>query len=130
MLSAELDRASRLLWSAVAAAVLVAWLGAFGYTALRLREQAIQDGLASTRLHATSLEDSLTQALRVLELSGQALQEQFTDNPGSMAGLNQELQRRVRSMPFARSLSIADSEGRIVASSNADNVRTHIDLRS
>ena len=51
MLRAELDRASRLLWTAVAAAVLVAWLGAFGYTALRLREQAIEEGLAHPVIH-------------------------------------------------------------------------------
>ena len=96
MFRAELDRASRLFWAAVATAVLVAWLGAFGYTALRLREQALQDGLNSTRLHATSLEDNLTQALRVLELSGQALQEQFMQAEGSTAVLNREMHRRVR----------------------------------
>ena len=128
MLRAELDRASRLLWTAVAAAVLVAWLGAFGYTALRLREQAIEEGLASTRLYTTSLEDSLTQALRVLELSGHALQEQFTGDPGSVAMLNQALQSQVRGMPFARSLSIADSEGRILSSSNRDNTGIRVDL--
>ncbi|MDZ4188713.1 MAG: EAL domain-containing protein [Hydrogenophaga sp.] len=128
MLRAKLDRASRLLWYTVAAAVLAAWLGAFGYTTLRLREQALQDGLASTQLYTTSLEDSLTQALRVLELSGHALQEQFTGDPGSVAMLNQELQSRERSMPFARSLSIADSEGRILSSSNRDNIGIRVDL--
>ncbi len=120
---ASFRHASGALWLAVLVSVVLTWMGAFGYTAWRMRQTAIQESLEVTRLVALSLEDSLTQALQSAELSVQTLQAQYVSHPAGGVAFNARLQDTARNMPFIRSMSLADGDGRVLFSSDLGNLR-------
>jgi diguanylate cyclase (GGDEF)-like protein/PAS domain S-box-containing protein len=117
----SLSLVNRLWWLGVFAVVLLAWLGAFAYTAAQLRQKTLDDALDATRLYAHSLEDHLTQTLLALELTSHTLQEQLGGQLVLRASIERQLEQAVRSMPAVRSLSIADANGHLLYSSNPRN---------
>lgn len=90
----------------------------------RLREDALEENLALARVQARVFEEQLTQTLTLTELTLQGLGETLG------AGDNyQQLEQTVRRLLFIRSLSVADAAGRIVSSSNPDNIGARLDSR-
>lgn len=98
-------------------------LGAFAYSSWQLRQTAIKEGLGVTRLVALSLENNASQALGALDLSLIPLQDTVALHRLSGAQLNTALRIQISNMPFVRSLSLADEQGRIRFSSEPKNIK-------
>lgn len=100
--------------------LVVAWLSALGFTAWRLRQDALANAGVNASMHARNFAEHLTQTLQVIDLTAASL-----DPVGERLD-PQELSRRLgvalRPAAFLRSISLIDASGRVVASSNADNV--------
>lgn len=106
----------------IALALLVGGMAAItAFTVLRLRTDSIVAGLETSALHSRSFEDLITQNLHVIgliaahALSG-ALEQSESD--GGPSRFSATLARA----PYLRSMSFVDTDGRIVSSSNPDNV--------
>ena len=105
------------------------WLVTVVYGIWHLRSNALDSGLATAQLHAREFEEDLTQKLQLIESVALGTETE----PGKEVG-HQELNRRLtaiaRPVPALRSLSLLDSAGRIVASSEPRNIGVHVDTAS
>lgn len=108
-------------WGAASATVLVFWVATMVYTALKLRTETVSTALQTASLHAHSLEDSFTQSLQSVELLSSAVEPRLVQ-PVNWDNLAQELNASIRSMPYLRSLSVTDEMGKVLSSSNPDNI--------
>ncbi|WP_234087208.1 ATP-binding protein [Azonexus sp. R2A61] len=93
----------------------------------RLREETLARHLDEARAQARVFEEQLTQTLNLVHLTLQGIPETLEATPQQHRQAGQQLQVMVRRLSFLRSLSIADEQGRIVASSNPDNVGATLD---
>jgi PAS domain S-box-containing protein len=107
--------------------LLGSWLAVFALTLWQLRENALANAQATAVTHARNFEEHLTQTLQVIDLTAGSI-DPTRDNRLDYAELGQRLAIRLRPAPFLRSLSLLDGKGRIVASSNADNLNLKIDV--
>ncbi len=110
-------------------AMLCLWIVMLAYISWDQRGNALKNGLAAAELQARNLEDYWTQSLRVIELSAtnfEYIRTPWTDQ--------QDVERRLldtlRAAPYLRSLSIANANGVIVASSARTNLGEGIELSS
>jgi PAS domain S-box-containing protein len=94
---------------------------------LRLRQNALDSHLEDARSHARVFEEQLTQTLTLADLSLQAMPELLDGSGFNEREVSRQLERMLRRLLFLRSLSIADENGRILASSNPENVGQQID---
>ena len=106
-----------------------AMLAMTAYTLWRLHGESISNGLELSASHARSAEDFLTQNLHVTEL--------VAASAGLAGNGEQDLRHIERSFvttlqhaPFLRSLSLLDTHGRIVASSNPANIGVRVSTES
>lgn len=113
----------------VVGAMLCLWLGTLTYISWGQHNTALTKGLSDAELHTRNLENYLTQSLRIIELSATNfelhLQPDFDQHD-----VGKRLIDAVRAAPFLRSLSIADANGRIVASSASANLGKRVALDS
>lgn len=117
--------------------VLIAALGLFvgamsaftGYTLWRLHAVAINNGLEISEMHARSFEDFLTQSVRVTELSAAQMAAPENVVPNRKA-IDNTLIKTLRNAPYLRSISLMDSNGKIVASSNRANIGVPVDTQA
>ena len=92
-----------------------------------LRQETLNRHLLEAEAQARVFEDQLTQTLNLSNLTLQSLAESI-DLPTTRAALkksdaaNSQLEIIQRRLLFLRSLSIADAQGEIIASSNPENV--------
>ncbi len=91
------------------------------FTIARLRADSIVAGLEVSALHSRSFEDLITHNLHVIGLiAAHALSGGFDQaEPG---GRSPRFSSTLARAPYLRSMSFVDETGRIVASSNSDNV--------
>ena len=91
---------------------------------VRMRQDALSAHMEEAVSQARVFEDQLTQTLNLTSLTLQSLPEAIDLSPGDMQPqrANGQLEQIQRRLLFLRSLSIADDAGRIVASSNPDNI--------
>lgn len=110
-------RATTLL---ILALLIIAWLSALAFTAWRLRQDALANAFVTASMHARNFTEHLTQTLQVIDLTAASL------DPGGEAIDPHELSRRLavalRPAAYLRSISLIDESGRVVASSNGDNL--------
>ncbi|EXI66495.1 MAG: Non-motile and phage-resistance protein [Candidatus Accumulibacter adjunctus] len=106
--------------------LLSSWLAAFAYTLWRLRSETLDTGLQTARMHVGNFAEHLTQVLQVVDLMAGAV-EPRGDEPLDPAEMGSRLTTALRPNPFLRSLSLLDGSGRIIASSNPDNLGVAID---
>jgi PAS domain S-box-containing protein len=110
----------RLTTLAVIALLIIAWLSALGFTAWRLRQDALANAFVTASMHARNFAEHLTQTLQVIDLTAASL------DPGGEAIDPHELSRRLavalRPAAYLRSISLIDASGKVVASSNSDNL--------
>ena len=100
-----------------------------GYTLWRLYSVAINNGLEISEMHTRSIEEFLTQSLRVTELSAiQAVPQEISAS--DLPGIESTFVKTLRNAPYLRSMSMLDKNGRIIASSNHANVGTSINSES
>ena len=102
-------------------------LALFAYTSWGNRQHTLQSGLTTASTHTRNLESFLTQALNIIELSAINF-ESYTLLGIDWAEINPRLLDAVRAAPFLRSLSIADANGVIWASSTPADVGESIEL--
>jgi diguanylate cyclase (GGDEF)-like protein/PAS domain S-box-containing protein len=109
--------------------VVVVTLATTSYLVRAKHADDISTGLEIAALHTRSLEDLVTQSLRVTELAAtNALQR---GSPMPVPGqLDQAFNASLRHAPFLRSISLLDDRGRIVASSNPANTGKQIPMDS
>jgi PAS domain S-box-containing protein len=108
--------------------LLGSWLAALAFTVWRLHEESMTNGMANAVTHARNFEELLTQTLKVIDITASTLDPQL--NPQGRidsAELGRSLNAALRPTPYLRSLSLLDSNGRIVASSNVKNIGVRID---
>lgn len=111
--------------------LLGSWLAALAFTVWRLHEESMTNGMANAVTHARNFEELLTQTLKLIDITASTLDPRL--NPQgtiNSAELGRSLNAAIRPTPYLRSLSLLDSNGRIVASSNAQNVGVRIDTAS
>jgi len=101
--------------------LLASWLTAFGFMLWRLRADTLDNGLQTARMHAGNFAEHLTQTLQVVDLMAGGI-EARGDDPVDSAELGRRLTTALRPNPFLRSLSLLDASGRIIASSNPENL--------
>jgi len=91
---------------------------------VRMRQDALDAHQAEAVSQARVFEDQLTQTLNLASLTLQSLPEAINLPAGDETPLraNGQLEQIQRRLLFLRSLSIANDDGRIIASSNPDNL--------
>ena len=89
---------------------------------LRLRQESLDQHLHQAESQARIFEDQLTQTLNLTSLTLQSLPETIRLEPEARQAAQQQLEQIQRRLLFLRSLSVADKEGWIFASSNPGNV--------
>ena len=109
----------------VLALLAAGWAAALAFTLWRLRDDALDNGYAAAMLRARYFEEHLTQTLQFVDLTAGSLRP-AGDGRAEVSGLGEHLRGILRPMPFIRSLSLLDTEGRVVASSNPDNLGVHV----
>ena len=104
--------------------LLVAAIAAATFSNIyRQRETALAQYLVEAESQARIFEDQLTQTLNLASLTLQGLPEVLElSQPKQIEQSNKQLERVQRRLLFLRSLSAADAGGRIVASSNTENI--------
>jgi len=123
---------SRLLRRYFLAALLLFVTGTLiltSYTLWLLRSDAILNGLEVSAMHSRSFEDFITQNLLVTDLVGANLLDQ-EDHLADVDHVTGFLSSTLRHAPFLRSLSLLNDRGRIIASSNPDNLGMIVPLES
>nr|WP_326531443.1 PAS domain S-box protein [Rhodoferax sp.] len=98
-------------------------LGTAAYSLWRLHQDSVENGLNLAALHTKSIENLFTENLRVATM----VAVNATPSSGAapdIAQLERNFSNALRQVPFLRSLSLADTTGRIVASSNPANIGT------
>ena len=93
-----------------------------------LRHLMLQDMLSHARVQTHNLEDRLSQSFQLLQMHLQAL----TVEPPALESTQQHLQAELvalqRKLPYIRSLSVLDAQGRIVASTQEANLGRSLQL--
>lgn len=112
---------------AMVAAMLCLWLATLAYLSWGQRNAVLNEGLSDAALHSRSIENHWTQSLRIIELSAANFESRLT-HALDRQETNLRLLDAVRAAPFLRSLSIADAQGRIVASSADANLGEAVTL--
>ncbi len=97
-------------------AVLAAVTGT-AYVIERQKNIALAEGLDLSALHARAFEEHLTRSLKTI----QTLVDFIAVGPDE-ENIDELFQRTLRQAPFLRSLSMLDTSGRIIASSNPGNI--------
>ena len=101
--------------------LLASWLAAFGFMLWRLRGETLDNGVQTARMHARNFAEHLTQSLQVIDLMAGGF-EPRGDDPVGEVETGRRLAATLRPNPFLRSLSLLDASGRIIASSNPENL--------
>lgn len=102
-------------------ALALGWLGAFASAGLHLRQEALQAAHIQAQGHVRSIEHHLSFALQAVDLAAASI-DASTPGVADHEVLTQNLSATLRPLPFLRSLSLLDAQGRVVASTNARNV--------
>lgn len=91
------------------------------FSVLRLRSETIDAHRDIAAMYAHVFEDHLTQTMRFVNL---VLAQTLDSEPAkqSLPALSAQLTKTLRQTPALRSLSLLDAHGRIVASSNPENI--------
>ncbi|MBK5970909.1 MULTISPECIES: ATP-binding protein [Thiorhodovibrio] len=95
----------------------------------QLREDALENGYATAETYARAFEDFVTQTFNLTELLAARQDWATVMADQTAAEREQTLSAAILHVPSMRSLSLGTG-GRIVASSNADNLGLEIDCRS
>ncbi|MBS4016874.1 MAG: response regulator [Dechloromonas sp.] len=119
---------TRLLIGLQVVLIVAVLLGSLSHV-LRLRQDALDSHLEDARAHARVFEEQLTQTLSLADLSLQAMPELIDGAQIDEKATARQLEGMLRRLLFLRSLSIADEHGRILVSSNPDNVGQQIDSK-
>ena len=117
---------TRLLIGLQVVLIVAVLLGSLSHV-LRLRQDALDSHLEDARAHARVFEEQLTQTLSLADLSLQAMPELIDGGQIDKRATARQLEGMLRRLLFIRSLSIADEHGRILVSSNPENVGRQID---
>jgi PAS domain S-box-containing protein len=107
--------------------LLGSWLAALGFVVWRLREDTLANSLATATTHARNFEEHLTQTLQVIDLTAGSI-DPFHNGKLDFNDLGARLVTALRPAPFLRSISLLDANGKVLASSNPDNLGTKIEL--
>jgi len=103
------------------ALLFLSWLSALGFTLWHLREDALDRGADTAQTHAQHFEEQLTQSFRVIDLTAGSMGAPAVRGMDSWA-LARRLLELSLPIPYLRSLSVVESDGRVVASSHEANV--------
>jgi signal transduction histidine kinase/FixJ family two-component response regulator/HPt (histidine-containing phosphotransfer) domain-containing protein len=115
-------------WSYVAAMLAFSFLLCFMtlFALYRLREDALENGYATAANYARAFEDFVTQSLNITELLAAGQDWPAVLAHGEESEPRQHLSAAILHVPSMRSLSLSIT-GRILASSNPDNLGVEID---
>ena len=107
--------------------LVVGWLVAFSLTLWHLRNAALTGGLDLAATHARNFEEHLTQTLQVIDLTAGSI-DPLSEGRINTTLLGSRLITALRPAPFLRSISLLDAQGRIIASSNPENLGIPVDI--
>ncbi len=117
----------RLLLAASGLLAAMLLLAAFGFVSYQRRELQ-QDALARSELFAHVLEDQANRSIGSVEIALAAAADGISALPGQhgQALVSPILERSALTLPYLRSLSLVDAQGRVLASSNPANLERAI----
>ncbi len=116
-----------LIWAgSVLVLVLVLLSGAFAYYQ---RQDTLAQETQRTQLLARLLEGETSRTLDATALTLTMLAQRLREGEPSAADLSARLVESVRGLPYMRSLSVLDAEGKVLASSNPTAVGASFDPR-
>lgn len=113
----ELSRRSTFIL--VTLIVIVSTMLATVYTLWRLRSEKIERHFDAASMYARAFEDHLTHSFNVIDLTLTTVADE-ADTSAALAGA-------LRHAPYLRSLALLDRNGRVVASSEPENLGRRID---
>lgn len=125
-MSHRLDQLRRVFIIAVALFVGGA-VAMTAFTVARLRADGIAAGLETSALHSRSFEDLISRNLHAVGLIAAHAFSGSIESSGP-EGMSSRLATMLSRAPYLRSMSFVDAEGRIVASSNPENVHLTIEI--
>jgi len=105
----------------VLAVFMLGMIAVTSYTQWRLRVEAVETGLDMAAMYSRGSEDFVTENLQLAELVSANLLDLVPLN-ASPAEVQKILAAMLRQAPALRSLSLLDSQGHIIASSNPGNI--------
>ena len=117
-----------ILWVLAAVVLAMGWLSALGFTLWRLREDALNNGLAQAVIHARHFEEHLTQTLQLIDFAAENIHPTDENGIGSQ-DLGPRLRQLLQPMPYLRSMAILDGHGQIIDSSNPANIGIVVNLQ-
>lgn len=103
------------------------WLTTFSFTLWQLHREARNNAISEAKTYARNFSEYLTQNLQVVSLIADNI-DLKTDRPESLAEIDAYLRKAVRPAPYLRSLSLLDAEGKVVASSQTENIGLQMPL--
>jgi len=105
------------------ATVAICFIIVGGVTAalMMLRQEAIDTHLKIAQLHARTLGDHLSQTLQSINLSAENIAI-LSKNSVDLRIIDQSLDEILRPMPYIRSLTLLDENGKAVAGTNQKNI--------
>lgn len=98
------------------------------FSLYRSNQVAMKNGYDLAAMHTRSIEDFLTQNIRDIDIICADLNHYIAERNADSKRLQEVLQSVIQEAPFVRSASILDHSGKIIASSNPDNLQKPIDL--
>ncbi len=104
------------------------WCAAFAFSLWRSRSDTLANGAVTADVMVRGIEEHLTQSLRMLDLLASSTDPHQPWASGQQA-LVQRLATAISTAPYLRSVSVLDPTGRLVASSNPDNLGVLLDAR-
>ncbi len=94
-----------------------------------LRDETLAHHLRAAEAHARVFEDQMTQTFNLVNLTLQSLPDVIDHPPSDVRSQARQLDSLLRRLLFLRSLSVANAQGEIVASSNPNNLGQVVDTQ-
>ena len=116
---------SRYVLAATVLLGLLAVATALGFIAYERGEMA-QATQTENQLFARVLEDQANRTFNGIDVALRAAAETLHGHNGGAAAASRTLQNALQALPFLRSVSLLDAQGRVLASSNPANVGTRV----
>lgn len=118
---------AHLVWAGSLMLLLVLLLsGAFAYYQ---RQDTVAQETQRTQLLARLLEDETTRTLDAVSLTLSMVSQRMQQRSYTSPDLSERLVESVRGLPYLRSLSVLDANGKVLHSSNAAAVGANFDVR-
>ncbi len=104
-------------------------MGGIAAALLMLRQEAIGTHLKIAELHARTFGDHLTQTIQSIDLASKNI-DMFSKDGVNIESIEKSFEDMLRHTPYIRSVSMLESNGKVVASTNKENIGKVVTLNN